>query len=74
MSGMVVLFSLLITLPTYSQTRAIQIDAIAHITQLPSLNYSSGFLQQAIALYGDDANSYALQSKPLSKREFVYVH
>jgi len=74
MSGIVVPFSLLLTLPNYSQTRAMKIDAIAHITQLPSLNYSSSFLQQSIALYEDDANSYTLQSLPLSKREFIYAH
>jgi len=72
-SGFVLLFSLVLTLPTYSQQRAIQLDAIAQITQLPSLNLSSGYLQQSIALYEDEANSHYLKSPTHSKREFIYA-
>ena len=73
MGGFITLFSLVLTLPTYSHQRAIQLDAIAHITQLPSLNFSSGYLQQSIALYEDDANAYYLKTATPSKREFVYA-
>jgi len=66
-------FFMLLSTP-YSQTRADKLSAMSHITQLPSLSYLSGYLQQRVALYRDSSSLLYPNMLQESKRDFVYAY
>jgi hypothetical protein len=67
-------FFLLLGDASYSQTRAHKLQALTAITKTPSLDYSSGYMQQRNALYRDSSAILYPNMLIESKRDFVYAY